>query len=419
MSVASARPALAADELESVDLADARLHAEYDLGPIWRRLRAEAPVYRQEKSAHGPGFWVVTRHADVAAVYRDDERFGSESGNVLDTLLAGGDSAAGKMLAVTDGAPHRELRNILQKSFAPRALAPLVQSLRSSTVWLLEDALADGECDFASEVAANIPIAAICDLLGVPAADRREILSLTSSVLGSDHGVGSAAETFSAKNEILLYFADLAQSRRDKPYDDVVSVLVDSQVGGRPLTHEEIIFNCYSILLGGDETTRLSMIGAVQALIEHPDQWSALKDGSAPIADAVEEVLRWTTPALHSGRTAAEDVLLDGELIEAGDVVTVWMASANRDEEVFEDPERFDLRRTPNRHLSFAYGSHFCLGAYLARAEIGAVLEGLRATASRMEFAGPTGRVYSNFLSGLCSLPITVVRDPAHRPEPR
>jgi cytochrome P450 len=419
MTVTSERPALAADALDSIDLSDPRLHAEYDLGAVWRRLRAEAPVHRQQQSGRGPGFWVVTRYADVAAVYRDEAGFGSESGNVLDTLLAGGDSAAGKMLAVTDGRPHQELRNILQKSFAPRALAPLVRSLRTSTGWLLEDALAEGECDFASQVAANIPIAAICDLLGVPAADRRKILSLTSSVLGSDHGVGSAADVFSAKNEILLYFAELAQSRREKPYDDVVSVLVDSQVDGRPLTHEEIIFNCYSILLGGDETTRLSMIGAVQALIEHPDQWKALKSGSVPMATAVEEVLRWTTPALHSGRTAAEDVLLDGELIEAGDVVTVWMASANRDETVFEDPERFDLARTPNRHLSFAYGSHFCLGAYLARAEIGAVLEGLCATTSAMEFAGPPGRVYSNFLNGLCSLPVTVERDPAHRPASR
>jgi cytochrome P450 len=419
MTVMSERPTLAADALDSIDLADPRLHAEYDLGAVWRRLRAEAPVHRQEESGDRPGFWVVTRYSDVSAVYRDDAGFGSERGNVLDTLLVGGDSAAGKMLAVTDGQPHQELRNILQRSFAPRALAPLVQSLRTSTVWLLEDALAEGECDFASQVAANIPIAAICDLLGVPAADRRKILALTSSVLGSDHGVGSAADIFSAKNEILLYFADLAQSRREKPYDDVVSVLVDSQVDGRPLTHEEIIFNCYSILLGGDETTRLSMIGAVQALIEHPDQWAALKSGEVPMATAVEEVLRWTTPALHSGRTASEDVLLDGELIEAGDVVTVWMASANRDEAVFEDPERFDLARTPNRHLSFAYGSHFCLGAYLARAEIGAVLEGLRATTSAMEFAGPSGRVYSNFLNGLCNLPVTVVRDPAHRPASR
>jgi cytochrome P450 len=158
------------------------------------------------------------------------------------------------------------------------------------------------------------------------------------------------------------------------------------------------------------------MIGAVQALIEHPDQWAALRSGAVAIESATEEVLRWTTPALHSGRTATEDLLFEGEFIEEGDVVTVWTASANRDESVFDHPERFDLGRTPNRHLSFAYGAHFCLGAYLARAEIGAVLEGLRAMARQLDFAGPPHRVYSNFLSGLSRLPVSVTLDPGYRP---
>jgi cytochrome P450 len=418
-TTAAARPLLDPDALETIDLADPGVHAEHDLSAVWRRLRTEQPVYRHPESGDGPGFWVLTRHADVSSVYRDSARFTSEHGNVLDTLLTGGDSAAGRMLAVTDGAPHRDVRTVLLKAFTPRALAPVIDSVRRSTRQLLEDALGRGDCDFATDVAANIPIAAICDLLGVPASDRAHILGLTSAALGSDHGMPTEADTWSAKNEILLYFTELAADRRAKPLDDVVSLLVSDEFGERPLHPDEVVFNCYSLLLGGDETTRLSMIGAIQALVEHPEQWALLKSGAVGIDSATEEVLRWTTPALHSGRTATEDLLLEGEFIEEGDVVTVWTASANRDEAVFERPDVFDLARTGNRHLSFAYGAHFCLGAYLARAEIGAVLEGVRAMAGSLEFAGPSQRVYSNFLSGLSHLPVSVTLDPGYRPSGR
>lgn len=416
MPATTDRPLLDPDALDTVDLADPGVHAEHDLSALWARLRAEEPVYRHPETARGPGFWAITRHADVTAVFRDSARFTSEHGNVLDTLQAGGDSAAGKMLAVTDGRPHRDLRTVLLKSFTPRALTPVIDSVRRSTRLLLEEALGRGGCDFATDVAASIPIAAICDLLGVPASDRLHILGLTSAALGSDHGMPTEADTWSAKNEILLYFAELARERSETPLGDIVSVLATEEVGGRPLTHEEIVFNCYSLLLGGDETTRLSMIGAVQALMDHPDQWAALRSGEVAVESAVEEVLRWTTPALHSGRTATEDLLLDGQFIEAGDIVTAWTASANQDGSVFDRPDRFDLGRTPNRQLSFAYGAHFCLGAYLARAEIGAVLEGLRSMADRLEPAGPPHRVYSNFLSGLSRLPISVTLDPGYRP---
>ena len=410
------RERLAPAELSTIDLADSRVHAEYELADVWRHLRATAPVHYQPPTAGHDGFWVVTRYTDVAEVFRDAESFTSERGNVLDTLLAGGDSAAGRMLAVTDGAAHAGLRAVLLKAFAPRALQHVVRSVRTGTRKLLTDALRKGDCDFASDVASNIPISAICDLLGVPPTDRLHILSLTSSALGSEHGVLTDADAWSAKNEILLYFAELARERRDTPYSDIVSLLVTSEVGGRALTDEEVIFNCYSLILGGDETTRLSMIGAVAALIEHPRQWAALKSGEVAVESAVEEVLRWTTPALHAGRTAARDTELGGRAIAAGDIVTIWNSSANRDERAFDRPELFDLSRTPNKHMTFAFGPHFCLGAYLARVEVGAVLEGLRDMASLIEPAGPTKRIYSNFLSGICSLPVTLTLDESHVP---
>ncbi|MFF0013700.1 cytochrome P450 [Streptomyces sp. NPDC005374] len=404
----TARRTIAAEELDTLDLADPRLHAESDLSAVWRRLREEEPVHWNPATDTRPGFWVVTRHADVTAVYRDSTRFTSEGGNVLETLLAGGDSAAGRMLAITDGARHTGLRRLLMSAFTPRALQPVVASVRRTVDRLLREAIAKGSCDFAADVAAGIPLGAICDLLGVPESDRAHVLSLTSSALGSHDADGTAADSWIAKSEILLYFANLARDRRDSGHADVIALLAGSKVNGAPLDDDEIMLNCYSLILGGDETARLSMVGAALALVEHPDQWQALKRGDTGVDTAVEEILRWTTPALHSGRTATADTEIAGRAIRTGDIVTVWNASANHDEQVFEAPGQLRLDRTPNKHCTFAYGPHFCLGAYLARAEIGAVLEGLRDQVAHMEQSGPSRPVYSNFLNGLCELPLTL-----------
>ncbi|GHH11076.1 cytochrome P450 [Streptomyces lanatus] len=400
------RRTIAPEELGTLDLADPRLHAESDLSAVWRHLREHQPVHWNPATDTAPGFWVVTRHADVTAVYRDSARFTSEGGNVLETLLAGGDTAAGRMLAITDGDRHTGLRRVLMSAFSPRALEPIVASVRRTVDRLLRDALDQGNCDFAADVAAGIPLGAICDLLGVPDRDRAHVLSLTSSALGSHDADSTATDAWIAKNEILLYFAELARDRRDSGHSDVIALLAGSEVNGLPLDDDEIMLNCYSLILGGDETARLSMVGAALALLEHPDQWQALKRGDAGIATAVEEILRWTTPALHAGRTATAATEIGGRPVAAGEIVTVWNASANHDERVFDTPAELRLDRTPNKHVTFAYGPHFCLGAYLARAEIGAVLAGLRDLVAEMEQTGPATPVYSNFLSGLGTLPL-------------
>lgn len=402
------RRTIGPEELDTLNLADPRLHAENELSAVWRHLREHEPVHWNPATDTAPGFWVVTRHADLTSVYRDNTTFTSEGGNVLETLLAGGDSAAGRMLAITDGDRHRELRRILMSAFTPRALQPVVASVRRTVDRLLREAIDKGSCDFAADVAAGIPLGAICDLLGVPESDRAHVLSLTSSALGSHDADGTAADAWIAKSEILLYFANLARDRRDSGHADVIALLAGSKVNGFPLDDDEIMLNCYSLILGGDETARLSMVGAALALVEHPDQWQALKQGDAGVDTAVEEILRWTTPALHSGRTATTDTEIAGRPIRSGDIVTVWNASANHDEQVFDDPGRLRLDRTPNKHCTFAHGPHFCLGAYLARAEIGAVLEGLRDLVEDMEQTGPSKPVYSNFLSGLGSLPLAL-----------
>ncbi|AKA01170.1 cytochrome P450 [Streptomyces noursei ZPM] len=401
------------DDISSVDLTDPKTFEYYDLRDYWQQLRNTRPLYWHPPTASGPGFWVVSRHADVMALYRDNKRLTSERGNVLVTLLAGGDSAGGKMLAVTDGERHRDLRNVMLKAFSPQALRPIVDQVRVNTTRLVVEAVRRGECDFAADVAERIPMNTISDLLGVPAEDRDALLSLTKSALSSDEEDHSANDAWLARNEILVYFSDLVAERRAEPTDDIISVLANSTVNGEPLSEELIVLNCYSLIIGGDETSRLSMIESVRALAQHPEQWQLLRDEKVLLESATEEILRWATPAMHFGRRSVTDFELHGQVIAAGDIVTLWNSSANRDERVFGDPYVFDLNRSPNKHITFGYGPHFCLGAYLGRAEIRAILDALRTFSTAFEINGRPQAIHSNFLSGLCSLPVRFYPDDA------
>jgi cytochrome P450 len=387
-------------DVTELNLADPRTFTEHDMAAFWREVRAERPVYRQDD----PGFWVVSRYDDILAVYRDDVNFTSERGNVLVTLLAGEDTAAGKMLAVTDGPPHRELRQIYLRAFSPRALGKVVDRVRENTRTLVAEAVLKGECDFATEIASRIPMTTISDLLGVPEQDREFLLARTKAALSSERHDADEIDAGLARNEILLYFEDLLEARRADPGEDVISVLASSEVGGRPLTDDEVVLNCYSLIIGGDETSRLTIIDALRTLAAHEDQWQLLKRGDVEIESAVDEVLRWATPTMHFGRTALKDVELAGAQIRAGDVVTLWHSSGNRDERVFPDPDRFDLARTPNKHITFGYGPHFCLGAFLAKAEVREVLGALRTFVTGVEVVGDPAPIHSNLLTGFSSL---------------
>ncbi|AOR31275.1 cytochrome [Streptomyces fodineus] len=396
-------------DLDAVDLTDPRTFVPPgpgDLHDLWQRFRTERPVHHHRPTAGRPGFWALTRYADVLAVYKDNDRFTSERGNVLATLLQGGDSAAGKMLAVTDGSRHRAIRNLMLRSFSPRALHHVVEQVRTRTRDLLAQVLDRDGFDYAEAIAEHIPMGTICDLMAVPPQDRQPLLDWNKQVLSADSSDGTAEDAWLARNEILLYFSDLARSRRRTPGDDVISALATGEIDGRPLTEEEIVLNCYSLIIGGDESSRMASIGAVLGFLEHPGQWRAFKAGEVGVDSATEEVLRWTTPAMHFGRRALVDVEIGGRTIPAGDVVTLWNSSANFDESVFADPRRYDLGRTPNKHVTFGFGPHFCLGAFLGREELKALLAALRDLVAAVESRGPARRVYSNFLYGYSSLPV-------------
>ncbi|WP_243793873.1 cytochrome P450 [Saccharopolyspora gloriosae] len=216
-----------------------------------------------------------------------------------------------------------------------------------------------------------------------------------------------------ARNEILLYFGELCEQRRRNPSEDVISVLATSRIDGELLSDDDIVLNCYSLIIGGDETSRLSMIDAVHTLANEDDQWACLKGRQVDVDTAVEEVLRWASPTMHFGRRAVRDVELHGRMIRADDIVTLWHSSANRDERVFAEPNTFDLARAPNKHLAFGHGPHYCLGAYLAKVEVAEMLSALRDFATGFDIAGPIQRIHSNFLTGISSLPVRLMPDTA------
>jgi len=388
-----------------VDLADPCTFLDPDLRGVFARLRRERPVYWNPGSGDLPGFWALSCYADVVAAYRDNTRLTSEYGNVLSALLRGFDPASGQMIAVTDGPRHRAIRNLMLESFSPRLLSHVAEQVEQRTKALLGHVLGTGTVDFVTDVADTIPINTIGDLMNIPAADRPQLVEWNNQNLSQrDDDLGEGT----SRTEILLYFADLAERRRREPGTDVVSALALGLVNGQPLTDEEVMFNCYSLVFGADESSRTASIGAVIALARHPDQWRALREGDVSVETATEEVLRWISPAMHFGRRAVTDVPIRDQVIRAGDVVTMWNTSANLDEEVFPDAGRFDLARTPNKHLTFGYGPHFCLGAFVGRVHVSALLRGLRELVRDIELVGEPERQRSNFLYGYRHAPVVL-----------
>ncbi|AOR32308.1 cytochrome [Streptomyces fodineus] len=393
--------------VNTVDLTDPAAFADRDPYPFWRQVREQHPVYWHEGTAGRPGFWVVSRYADVVAAYADADALGSQRGTVLDVLLEGDDSAGGRMLAVTDRPRHRELRAVLWRAFAPRHLERVAERVHRLTERLIDEVTGTGTFDFAAEVAERIPLTTICELLSVPEGDRADLLRYSKAAFTTGGPDDGGVDPVEARNEIVLYFMDLAETRRAAPGDDVVSMIATARVDGAPLSLEEVALNCYSLILGGDESSRISAVCAVRALAEHPGQWRALRTREADLDTAVEEMLRWATPGLHFARTARREVVIAGQRVRAGDIVTLWNISANNDETVFCSPRTFDLGRSPNKHVTFGHGPHFCLGAFLGRAELHALSAALVNRVAGIELRGTPTAIRSTFLHGDSSLPVS------------
>ncbi|KAB2364420.1 cytochrome P450 [Actinomadura montaniterrae] len=385
-------------------------------------LRRTEPVHWNPESDGGSGFWSLTRHADVVAVDRDQERFTSEKFVNLEEVDER-QAEIRRSLLETDGPRHNALRRVLQREFTPRAVAGYATFLRGLTARTLDRALAHGTFDFVAEIAADFPINVLARMLDVPDGDTRKLIDWGNRIIANtdpDYADvllhSEESERYRdlpfrspASLEVFEYGRELAAKRRGGAGTDLVSRLVNqTPMDGVPLSDRD--FDNYFLLLvvAGNETTRHAITHAMRALIEHPEQAERLREEPELMPVAVEEFLRWASPVYHFRRTATRDTEVGGTAIRAGDKVVLWFASANRDEDVFADPYRFDVTRTPNDHIAFGKGSHFCLGSALARLEMRIMFEELLPRLADVRLAGGIRRVRSNFVNGIKEMPVTV-----------
>ena len=387
-----------------INLADPHLYSHGDPYAMWRWLREHDPVY-WHPPAELPGFWALTKYDDVRAVYRDPAAFSSAGGILLRPENYGDDPGGGRTLALTDPPRHRQLRALVDDWFSPRSVRALEAEMREVARDVIMQALERGACDFVVDIAARIPLFVICSMMGVPKNEWEPLFALTSEAFGT----GEALQQRLAHLEILQYFENLAKVRAKSSADDLVSVLATAEIDGRKLTPDEILLNCDNLLVGGTENTRIAASGGMLAFIQYPDQWQALSGEPALLHSAVEEVLRWTSTATHIMRTTTRPVTLRGRRIEAGERVTVWNPSANRDEDVFDDADRFIVDRKPNRHMALGAGEHFCLGGTLGRAELRLVYEELLRNTERVELDGTPVMLSSIIVNGPEHLPVRLV----------
>jgi cholest-4-en-3-one 26-monooxygenase len=378
-------------------------------------LRANAPVFHHDEP-DGDGFWVITRYDDIVTANRDAGSFSSSQdlGGVV--MLEGptaplpGTEMAGNMMLFMDPPNHTRYRKLVNRGFTPRMISALEVHVRDLTVGIVEAARAKGECDFVVDVAAELPLEVIAELLGVPREDRHKLFDWSNRMVGSEDPEYQVSDEHvtQAQIEMFMYAQDLATQRRAEPREDIVSTLLAAEIDGDELT--DMDFNLFFMLLSvaGNETTRNAIAHGMNAFLEHPDQWDLLvADPDARIAGAVEEILRWASPVLFFRRNATRDVVLGGETIRQGDKISLWYVSANRDEAIFDEPFRFDITRDPNPHIAFGGGGpHFCLGAQLARLEIRVLFEELARRTPKLEALGAPERLRSNFIGGIKHLPV-------------
>ncbi|MGH9185773.1 MAG: cytochrome P450, partial [Acidimicrobiales bacterium] len=381
-------------------------HDQFDL------LRREAPVF-WHRQPDDTGFWALTKHADVKAVSHDHHTFSTEVGS---TFILTQEPEALELARLTllnmDPPKHNRYRRLVSAGFTPRTVGHLRESIEERARLIIDNIAERGEAEFVEDIAAELPLEAICEMVGVPDEDRHLIFNWSNRLVGfQDPDFRTSLEDGQlAAAEIYAYCDAIAADRRANPRDDIMSTLVHAEIDGDRLTDTELDLFFVLLCVAGNETTRNLISLAMLAVIEHPEARAALLaglDDDALWATATEEFLRWGSSIHNFRRTATCDTEVRGVPIKEGDKVVTFYLSANRDEDVFPDPYRFDIRRHPNEHVTFGGGGlHFCLGANLARAEISSILRAVLRRLPDIELAGPIARMRSDFINGIKSMPV-------------
>lgn len=405
----------------SVDEIDLSARAFW-LRPIEERegafatLRAECPVhwdveYAMEGSPipAGPGYWSLTRHADILEASRNPRLYSSARGatSIADLPVEFGEFFGG--LINMDDPRHGRLRRIVSRGFTPRALGRLEESVERRADAIIDRVIERGECDFVQDIAAPLPLEIICDMLGIPESQTEMVFRNTNVILGLGDPEMVADPTqivpaaMAAGAELAGLMNEMAEARRRHPGEDLTSQLLNADLADGALEGGELASFFILLVVAGNETTRNAISHGMKALCDHPDQrarWAADFDGIAP--RAVEEIVRWASPVIFMRRTCTQDVVLGGQAMQAGDKIVLWYNSGNRDEAVFEQPHRFDVARSPNEHVGFGGpGPHFCLGANLARREIRVMFDRILKRLPDLEITSAPDLLASNFIHGI------------------
>jgi cytochrome P450 len=395
----------------TVDLSDLDLFVSGDPWGVWAWLRENDPVHWNETP--DGGFWAITRYKDVVDVYTDTALFSSRHGTVLGgSYRSVTDTASSRMLICSDAPEHRLMRQQVHPAFLPAMLEKAGSVVERYVRHALDCFVKAGGGDFATEVAITLPAGLLAVMFGLAPDEAFHLLRLTRTMIGHmdpEYHCDGDMTLVAAQVEILELMSQLTRRRRRKPGDDLVSILLTAEVNGRRMSESELLYNCLNVAVGGDETTPFTATAAVQSMIEHPGEAERLLANPGLLPTAVEELFRWTSTNAYVQRTATRDTRIGGATIEEGASVTIWNASANRDEQQFPAADRFDVGRTPNHHVAFGTASHRCIGMGAARLEMSLLMAEIVARRLRFQPAGPVERLRSNFMLGIKHLPVTVI----------
>jgi cholest-4-en-3-one 26-monooxygenase len=375
-------------------------------------LRRESPVHWHDEP-DGSGYWAITKYDDLKHISRHPQLFSSERKGVM---LRDPDEATvafqSQIMLSMDPPKHRQYRMLVNKAFTPRMVDGLRPRIQQLVKQIVNAVIERGECDFVEDLAAPLPMLVICEMMGIPDEDRRRVYEVGNKMVGFDDPEYHDGKTLEMKaqedgqaheyaTEMFLYAAKLREKALSHPGEDLATALVHAELDGHKLTPEEFNFFFLLLLIAGNETTRTVTSNGMISLLENPDQLQALKEDRALVGSAVEEVLRYS-PAVHSfRRQITADTEIRGQRLRAEQKLILWYPSANRDEDVFEEPHRFDIRRSPNEHVAFGYGEHYCLGANLARMELQEIFREIVTRVDGMEMTAQPRRLRSNFINGV------------------